>query len=121
MATSALAQETDPAPELTYIGGAGGLTCEKFLEVQTQNNAAQKELFVQWVQGFLVAYGMRSNFGKQSKRTGDGNISEFVDGPTILRYLESHCNEHPFDTVMDGTIALINGMGGRIAWKTNSK
>jgi hypothetical protein len=111
----------DPAPELSFVGGAGGLTCGIFMAQQSQNNAAQKELFVQWVQGYIVAYDMRSNFGKQSKRAADGNVSEFVDGPAILRFLESHCIQHPLDTVMDGTIALINGMGGKIAWKADRK
>lgn len=120
-ATSAFAAETDAAPDLAYVGGAGGITCDKFLQARTQNNAGQMELFVEWVQGYRVAYDMRNSFGRPSKRASEGNVSEFADGPAIVRFLEGYCKQHPFDTILDGTIALINEMGGIIVWKPNGK
>jgi hypothetical protein len=117
----AASQQEDTAPELTYVGGVGGITCEKFMDFKAKSTVAQLDPFVEWVQGFRTAYDMRNNFGKHLKRTSDGNVSEIADSTTVVRHLVTYCTEHPLDTVMDGTIAFINEAGGQISWKENVK
>ena len=119
--TVAAAQPVDTKPFLIPVIGAGQFSCGLFTQYKVENDPHQMDIIQQWVWGFMVAYASRSNFGRKFTRTTEGNLSTMPDGPTVLLFLTTHCQQRPLDTVMDGTIALIKELGGQIVWKVYSK
>jgi len=115
------APPVDTQPSLAHVIGAGNFSCGKFMQYKAENDANQMNIIQQWVWGFMVAYDMRSNFRHKFTRTIEGNLSTMPDGPTVFLFLATHCQQHPLDTVLDGTIALIKQMGGQVDWKVYSK
>jgi len=115
---AAPAQPIDREPVPAIVIGVGQFSCGQFIEHKATNNAAQMNLYLQWIDGFMVAYNVRSNFGKTWTRQTSGNLASLPDAPTIYLYVEKHCNAHPLDTVLDATFSLVKDMGGEVVWKT---
>ena len=115
---AAPAQHVDRAPSPALITGMGVYSCGQFIEHKATNNAALMSLYLQWIKGFMVAYNVRSNFGKTWTRTTSGNLESLPDESTIYLYVEKHCNAHPLDTVLDATFSLVKDIGGEVIWKT---
>ena len=106
-ATALAAQPIDTQPAFVQIIGAGTFSCGQFMQYKAENNPHQMDNIQQWVWGFMVAYDLRSNFRSNFKRTTEGNLSTIPNGATVFLFLTTHCQQHPLDTVLDGTIALI--------------
>lgn len=115
--TAAYGQPNSTKPFLISIIGTGQFSCGMYMEYKAKNDTQQMHLIAQWVWGFMSAYSARGNFGLKFKQPSEGNISTMPDEPTVLLFLAHHCEQHPLDTVMDGTFDLIKGMGGQINWK----
>jgi hypothetical protein len=111
-AASSNGASIDTAPAFTYIAGAGNFSCGDFIEYKQSNNAVQDRSVVEWVWGFLAAYNLRSNFGVEWHRLP--TIDNLPDEATVLLFLETHCRQHPTDTVLMGTLALIKELHGRV-------
>ena len=105
----------DVAVDMTPLIGMGQFSCGQFIEYRKINNKEQMDLFIQWVWGFLTAYNTRGNFG--TKWTRVPHIENMPDGPTVLLFLETHCQKHPVDTVLDGTFSLIKELHAPVVWK----
>ena len=91
------------------------------MQYMAENDPHQMDIIEQWVWGFMVAYNFRSNFRRNFERTTEGNLSTIPDGATVFLFLATHCQQHPLDNVLDGTIALIKQLGGQVDWKVYSK
>ncbi|WJF91160.1 hypothetical protein QS306_05855 [Paraburkholderia bonniea] len=111
-AASSKGASIDTAPDISFQVGTGGFSCGKFINYKQLNNAVQDQLVVQWVWGFLSAYNFRGNFGAKWHRVP--HIENLPDEATVLLFLETHCRQHPTDTVMMGTLALIKELHGQV-------
>ncbi len=110
---SAQAAQPMEAPQDTVtIIGTGQFSCGLFIEYRKLNNPQQLTLIVQWVWGFFSAYNLHGNFGTQWHY-----IPKITppDSPTVLLYLETYCNKHPTNNIVQGTLALIQELGGSVA------
>ena len=85
------------AQEKFKIGGAGALSCGKFLE-QTDNSFAE-DLHIQWAQGFLSGL----NAGAQ---LAGADMVLLPDAESIWAYLINYCRQNPLQTPFTGNLAL---------------
>lgn len=111
---SSLSIAKDTRPAIAYAIGTGTLSCGKLVSAERNHDEPQQELFVQWVWGFLVAYNMRSNFGKEWHRVSAISPPDY---DSVLLYLGKYCAKYPLDSVMDATMSMIRDLGGRSIWK----
>lgn len=99
------------------ITGVGLTSCGDYVKYRRSVPVGDQrmDVFANWADGYISAYNMRSNF--REPRVELPYVSNVPLGESMLLYIEKHCTEHPLDTVMDATIALVNELGGHVNWK----
>jgi hypothetical protein len=107
----------DTQPDYHAMTGTGQFSCGQFSQYVTQRNEVEIQLVTQWVWGFLSAYNLRANFASHYKRQPNHNLATLPDEATVPLYLQNYCGQHPLDSVLDGSMALIQQLGGQVIWK----
>ncbi len=93
------------------IRGSGQFKCGEYISwVETQNQA-QLNLVNQWIWGFIAAYQFRGSFGNKFTPPKQGNIVS-PEATTAQLFLKKYCNDNPLSDVTNGTIKMINDLGG---------
>jgi hypothetical protein len=101
-ATQAPQAERSPDTFSSLVVGTGGFSCGQYIEHKRKpHSQAQMDLVVQWVWGYLGAYNSRGFF---DVKVGHAvSQIELPDSPTVLLFLERHCEQYPLSNVFDGT------------------
>jgi len=86
------------------VQGVGTLSCGKYLELRASKNAYQDGAFVSWVWGYMAGFNMEVR---------QPTTRESPDEASTLAYVDKYCREHPLDSVLLATNALLQELGGR--------
>ena len=65
---------------------------------------AQMRVVVEWVRGYM------SGFNTEARIQTKGDMP---DDPSTLAYLDKYCREHPLDSFVKATWALLKELGGK--------
>jgi hypothetical protein len=92
--------------EVIDVRGIGTFDCGKYLKYRKNADEAQDDIFVSWVWGLLVGY----NIFKDEKR--DSTVSP-PSKESVLAFLDNYCRNNPLRSVLSGSMALVDELGGR--------
>jgi hypothetical protein len=106
------ARATDKPPSQGTIG-TGTFSCAKFGKYDgSMNNAAQMNMVVQWVWGFMSAYNARAAFSPTYQDDDAPNPVAPPDAASTLQFIRTHCEKNPQSNVANAALGLITTLGG---------
>lgn len=97
---------TEPASaQVTHFYGVGaGMSCGEYLQGRQTRTDAEMRVVVEWVRGYM------SGFNTEARIQTKGDMP---DDPSTLAYLDKYCREHPLDSFVKATWALLRELGGK--------
>ena len=103
VASTVIAAEPASA-QIFHVYGTGAMSCGEYLQARQTSNDAESRVVVEWVRGYM------SGFNTEARVQTKGDMP---DDPSTLAYLDKYCREHPLDSFVKATWALLRELGGK--------
>ena len=104
LAAGVTAAGSASAQAIQFYGTGAGMSCGEYLRGRLNSTDADTRIVVEWVRGYM------SGFNTEARIQTKGDMP---DDPSTLAYFDKYCREHPLDSFVKATWALLRELGGK--------